>query len=113
YFPWNSHAAVRNHNLSGDARIMDSGPIGKYQVVGILGSGAHSKILHIRRDRDKRHYALKQVSIACKEDRRFLEQARHEYEVAQMLDHPRLIKVYRLEASRDWLFRVREVKMLM
>src|SRR5262249_20870726 len=42
----------------------------------------------------------------------FLEQAQHEFRVAQLLDHPQLIKVYALETPRDWLFRVRKVHLL-
>ena len=37
--------------------------IGKFQVIGTLGTGAHSTILHIRRSADAKHYALKVVPI--------------------------------------------------
>src|SRR6266542_1437740 len=88
------------------------GPIGKFQVLGTLGSGAHSSILHIRRSNDSRQYALKVVPLQSKEDQKFLQQAQHEFRVAQMLDHANLIKVYALETPRDWLFRVRKVHLL-
>src|SRR6266545_5873705 len=88
------------------------GPIGKFQVLGTLGSGAHSSILHIRRSSDSRQYALKVVPLESKEDQKFLEQAQHEFRVAQLLDHPNLIKVYALETVKDWLFRVRKVHLL-
>jgi serine/threonine protein kinase len=86
--------------------------IGKFQVVGQLGVGAHSTILQIRRSEDSTHYALKVVPIAGPEDQKYLDQARHEFRVAQMLDHPHLIKVYALETEKDWLFRVRKVLLL-
>ncbi len=86
--------------------------IGKYQVLGTLGAGAHSSILHVRRAADSREYALKVVSIDDKEDMKFLEQARHEFRVAQMLNHPNLIKVHCLETSKDWLFRIKKVHLL-
>jgi serine/threonine protein kinase len=86
--------------------------IGRFQVVGQLGTGAHSTILHIRRSADAKHYALKVVPIKGKEELNFLEQARHEFRVAQMLDHPNLIKIYALETPRDWLFRIRKVHLL-
>jgi len=86
--------------------------IGKFQVIGTLGSGAHSTILHVRRAEDARHYALKVVPIADAKEQKFLEQARHEFEVAQKLDHPNLIKVFALETERDWLFRIRKVQLL-
>ena len=38
-------------------------PIGKFQVLGTLGKGAHSSILHIRSETDSRQYALKVVPI--------------------------------------------------
>jgi serine/threonine protein kinase len=86
--------------------------IGKFQVLGTLGTGAHSTILHVRRSEDSKHYALKVVLIEKKEHRKFLEQAQHEFRIAQMLDHPNLIKIYALETPRDWLFRIRKVHML-
>lgn len=80
-----------------------SDKIGPFQILGTLGKGAHSTILHIRRSSDSRQYALKIVPIESKEDEKFLEQAEHEYEVAQKLDHPNLIKVTILEKQRKWL----------
>src|SRR5881398_2191945 len=91
---------------------MDIGPIGNFQILGTLGTGAHSQILHIRRSADSRQYALKVVPLEKKEDQKFVVQAQHEFRVAQMLDHPNLIKVYALETPRDWLFRVRKVHLL-
>ncbi len=86
--------------------------IGKFHVLGTLGSGAHSSILHIRRSADSTQYALKVVPITGAEDAKFLEQAQHEFRVAQMLDHPNLIRIYALETPRDWLFRIRKVHLL-
>ncbi len=86
--------------------------IGKFQVLGTLGSGAHSAILHVRRSEDSTNYALKVVPIEDADDNKFLEQAQHEFRVAQLLDHPNLIKVYTLETVKDWLFRVRKVHLL-
>jgi serine/threonine protein kinase len=86
--------------------------IGKFQVVGTLGTGAHSTILHIRRLSDGGNYALKVVPIHGTEEYKFLEQAQHEYRVARMLSHPNIARVYNLEVSRDWLFRVKKVQLL-
>ena len=33
--------------------------IGSFQILGTLGKGAHSSILHIRRESDGKQYALK------------------------------------------------------
>lgn len=86
--------------------------IGDFQILRNLGAGAHSSILHIRRSQDSKQYALKVVDIKGKEEMKFLEQARHEFRVAQMLDHPNLIKMYALEIKRNWLFRIRKVHLL-
>ena len=86
--------------------------IGRFQILDTLGSGAHSKILHVRRAADAKHYALKVVPIGGPEDHKFLEQAQHELRVAQMLDHANIIKVYTLEKVRDWLFRTRKALLL-
>src|SRR5581483_8124476 len=86
--------------------------IGKFQVVGTLGPGAHSTILHIRRSEDSKNYALKVVPIDGAEDQKFRDQAEHEFRVGQLLEHPNLIKVYALEPVKDWLFRTRKLHLL-
>jgi serine/threonine protein kinase len=86
--------------------------IGKFQILGTLGKGAHSTILHVRCSNDSKQYALKVVRIESKEHHKFLEQAQHEFKVAQLLDHKNLIKIYALETPRDWLFRIRKVHLL-
>src|SRR5260370_8437446 len=86
--------------------------IGKFQVLGTLGTGAHSTILHVRRSADAKHYALKVVPINGPKELKFLEQAKYEFRVAQMLDHPNLIKIYALETPRDWMLRIRKVHLL-
>jgi serine/threonine protein kinase len=91
---------------------MNIDKIGKFQVLGSLGTGAHSTILHVRRSADSTNYALKVVPVAGAQDQKYLDQARHEYEIAQLLDHPSLIKIYAIELERDWLFRVRTVHLL-
>src|SRR5207253_1909576 len=65
-----------------------------------------------RRSADSKHYALKVVVIDGADEQKFLDQAQHEFRVAQMLDHANLIKVYTLEPVKDWLFRVRKVHLL-
>jgi serine/threonine protein kinase len=91
---------------------MNIDKIGTFHVLGTLGTGAHSTILHIRRDEDSKEYALKVVPIEDSEEHKFLDQARHEFDIAQRLNHPSLIKIFALETQRDWLFRVRKVHML-
>jgi eukaryotic-like serine/threonine-protein kinase len=91
---------------------MSAFTIGKFQVIGPLGTGAHSSIMHVRRAADSTNYALKVVSIDDADEQKFLDQAEHEFKVAQMLDHPNLVKIYALEHQKDWLFRVKKIHML-
>jgi eukaryotic-like serine/threonine-protein kinase len=86
--------------------------IGKHQVLGTLGKGAHSTILHVRRSADSREYALKVVPVEGADEQKYLDQAKHEFEVAQKLGHVNLIKIYCLELKKDWLFRVKQAEML-
>src|SRR6516165_3930927 len=86
--------------------------IGKFLVLGNLGMGANSSILHIRRAADSKQYALKVIPITGPDDFKFLVQGQHEFDISQKLDHRNLIKIYALESHRDWLFRVRKVLLL-
>src|SRR5436189_5339766 len=89
--------------------------IGSFQVLGTLGKGANSTILHIRRSADSAHYALKIVPIGDADDLKFLDQAEHEFEIGQkLLDHPNLIKVYTSEKKRSLVFfgSVKQVRLL-
>jgi serine/threonine protein kinase len=87
--------------------------IGKFTVLDTLGSGAHSSILHIRREDDSKEYALKLVPIEDKDDRKYLEQAKHEFRVGQMLNHPNLVKVYALETEAGWFTVPKKAKLLL
>ena len=86
--------------------------IGKFAVLETLGTGAHSTILKVRREADGREYALKVVAIDGDEDKKYLEQAKHEFRVGKMLNDPNLAKVYIFETESDWLFRVKKAKLL-
>lgn len=86
--------------------------IGKFQVVKELGAGAHSKILHIRRDADGKDYALKVVPVGGPDDEKYLDQAKHEFRVGQMLNHPNLVKVHCLELKSGWFKGPSEAKLL-
>ncbi len=86
--------------------------IGAFQVLGPLGSGAHSTILHVRRKADGKQYALKVVPLNSPGDQKFLEQARHEYHVSGMLNHPGILKIYALEEQKNWFFKVTKAHLL-
>lgn len=86
--------------------------IGKFHVLGTLGHGAHSTILHVRRDADQKEYALKVVTLEDEDDKKYLDQAKHELRVGHMLFHPNLVTIHCLETESDWLFRVKKAKLL-
>jgi len=87
--------------------------IGKFEVLGRLGAGAHSTIVHVRRNADGKQYALKVVPLENPDDQKFLDQARHEFRVSGLLDHPNLLKVYALEEQKNWLFKVTKAHLLL
>lgn len=84
----------------------------RFEVLAVLGRGAASRILHVRDPESREHYAMKVVVRRTAEEQKFLDQAKHEYAVAQELDHPSLIKVYDIRVKRRW-FREREVRTLL
>ena len=86
--------------------------IGPVAVLATLGAGANSSIVRVRREQDGREYALKIVPIETDGDKKYLEQARHEFRVGKMLDHPNVVKVYCFETETNWLFRVKKAKLL-
>jgi serine/threonine protein kinase len=86
--------------------------IGKFTILDTLGAGAHSSILHVRRADDDREYALKIVPIEDKDDLKYLEQAKHEFRVGQMLNHPNLVKVYCFETEGGWFSGPKKAKLL-
>src|SRR5262245_31801548 len=91
---------------------MTIGRIGKFKVLNTLGAGANSSILHVRRDEDDLEYALKIITLEDDDDKKYLEQAKHELRVGERLAHPNLIKVYAFETESDWRFRVKKAKLL-
>jgi len=86
--------------------------IGAVEVLANLGAGARSTVVRVRRAADGKEYALKVAPVARKSEKKYLAQARQEYRVGQMLDHPHLVRIHCLETETDWLFRARRVKLL-
>ncbi|MGL4419839.1 MAG: serine/threonine protein kinase [Gemmataceae bacterium] len=98
--------------IQAERATMSAEKIGKFAVLETLGAGANSTILKIRRDADGKEYALKMVTLVDEEDKKFLEQAKHEVRISAMLNHPNLIKIHQFETESDWLFRVKKAKLL-
>lgn len=86
--------------------------IGKFEILQTLGSGAHSSILHVRREADAKEYALKLVNADSKDELKYLEQAKHEFRVGQLLAHPNLVKVYCLELESGWFSGPKKARLL-
>jgi serine/threonine-protein kinase len=77
-----------------------------------LGQGAASRILHIRDSESYQHFAMKVVIRRSADEQKFLDQAKHEFEVARKLDYPSILKIYDMRVIRKW-FREREVRTLL
>lgn len=75
----------------------------EYRIVRPLGQGAGSTILLIVDTKIGRQYALKVVKRQGPADDVYLDQAQHEFEVAQRLNHRCLLKIYDLRIKRSWL----------
>jgi eukaryotic-like serine/threonine-protein kinase len=86
--------------------------IGKVTVLAELGAGAGSRVYHVLRKSDSYEYALKVVSIRSSNDLKYLEQARHEFRIGRLLDHPNLVRVRAFEIERGWLSGPRCCKLL-
>jgi serine/threonine-protein kinase len=84
----------------------------RFEVLDEIGQGAASRILHIRDPESYQHFAMKIVIRRSAEEQKFLDQAKHEFEVAQKLDHPSIMKIYDIRIIRKW-FREREVRTLL
>ena len=87
--------------------------IGPIEVLAALGQGAKSNVMLVRREADANQYALKVVPVAKAREKKYLAQARQEFRVGQMLDHPNLVKVHAIETETDWLVRPKRVKLLL
>lgn len=85
----------------------------EYETVRAVGQGAGSTIYLVREKRTGRSFALKVVLSAEDEQGIYLKQARHEFQVARMLGHPGVVKVFDCRARKRWFFRTIGVELLM
>ena len=86
--------------------------IGKFDVLQTLGQGAGSTVLKVRRHEDGKTYALKVVKVQDADDRRYIDQLQHEFDVASRFDHPHLCRMYALELEKSMLGKVQGGKLL-
>jgi serine/threonine-protein kinase len=84
----------------------------QYRVVQTLGAGAGSRIFLISDTKLGTRYALKVVKRHDPGDDIYIAQAVHEFEVAQRLDHPSILKVHDCRIKKNW-FRPTGVDLLM
>ena len=87
--------------------------IGKFTVYSQLGAGSSSTLLKVRRESDGKTYALKVVKVRKRDERKFVAQARREYEVGRQLKHPNVYRVHCFEQSRGLLLQPTGAKLLM
>ncbi len=84
----------------------------QYRVVKSLGAGAGSTILQIQDKTLGQNYALKVVKRQDATDDIYINQALHEFEVAQRLNHRSLLKIYDCKVKKRW-FKTDGVDLLM
>ncbi len=84
----------------------------KFQVVRIIGTGAHSTLWQVRDPRSGQECVLKRVVKNSSDDERYFLQTLNEYEIARQIDHPNVRKVFELRKVRKW-FSVRELQLRM
>ncbi len=84
----------------------------EYRVVKTLGNGAGSSILLISESQLSRKYALKVIRRQGPDDDIYVNQALHEFKVAQRLSYPNLLKIFDCRTRRSW-FRITGVELLM
>ncbi len=84
----------------------------KFKVIKALGAGAGSTILLVSEIELGTRYALKVVKRQDADDDIYINQALHEFEVAQKFNHPSLLKIYDSRLRRRW-FRTEGVELLM
>src|SRR5262249_10691179 len=82
------------------------------QVLDELGQGAGSRILLILDKKSGRKFALKVVRRQNSDHDIYIEQARTEFQAAQRLNHPTLLKIFDCRVKKAW-FRVTGVELLM
>lgn len=104
--------AIMDRNSLVPMRPMKISRIGPIEVLAALGQGAKSNVMLVRREADANQYALKVVPVAKAREKKYLAQARQEFRVGQMLDHPNLVEVHAIETETDWLVRPKRVKLL-
>jgi eukaryotic-like serine/threonine-protein kinase len=83
-----------------------------FRVVRPLGTGAGSTILLVEDTNDGKKYALKVVKRQSADDDIYVAQALHEFDVAQRLNHPSLLKIHDCRLKKSW-FKTAGVELLM
>jgi eukaryotic-like serine/threonine-protein kinase len=84
-----------------------------YKTLRPLGQGAGSTIFLIQEERTGRPFALKVVDRKDDPDQVYLNQARHEYQVARMLCHSSIVKIHDCRVKKTWYGATRGVELLM
>ncbi len=85
----------------------------QYRVVNQLGQGAGSVVFCIAdKTRGGKRFALKVVKRQDADDDIYIEQAKTEFEVAQKLKHPAIVRIYDCRLKKSW-FKVAGVELLM
>jgi len=86
--------------------------LGGYNVLGVLGYGAHSTIYAVQEPKSGQIYAMKRVIYNGPKDQRFVDQVVNEYEVATKVQHPVIRECLSLKRRRQF-FKLKEIMLVM
>lgn len=87
--------------------------IGKFEVLEPIGKGAGSTVFKIQRQEDGRTYALKVVKVQDVDDKRYIDQLQHEFEIGSRFKHPNLCRIYALELDKSLLGKISGGRLLL
>jgi serine/threonine protein kinase len=96
-------------NVTSEPNLKDM----QYRVAKQLGEGAGSVVFLIKdRTRGGKDFALKVVKRQDADDDIYIEQAKTEFEVAQKLKHPAIVRIYDCRVKKSW-FKTAGIELLM
>jgi len=85
---------------------------GKYEVLQVIGAGAHSNVYKVCHRDTRKRFAIKHVTVEDASAQRFFRQLQNEYELTRDLAHPNIAEVYDM-VTRKRLLRVAEAYLVM
>lgn len=76
--------------------------VGPYRLINLVYTGATTQLWQAIHEGDHRYYAVKVILEQYRTSREHINYLRREWEVGRQLDHPRIIRVYKLDLKAPW-----------